>query len=208
VNPYDVVSEFEARVAEYAGAAYGVACDSCTDAIYLSLLYRQLDAPFAYAWLPRRTYVGVAYSVINSGSACRFDDTQWSGAYEVSPHDIIDSARRFRRGMYQPDTLYCLSFHWGKHLPVGRGGMILTDDAEAARVLRLMRFDGRTAGVKPADDNYIYPSIHSYMTPELAARGLMLMNYAKDDNPDLPNSDYPDLSKYPIFQEGYPWQRQ
>ena len=37
------------------------------------------------------------------------------------------------------------------------------------------------------------------MLPEEAARGLMLMNYMPDDNPDLPWDEYPDLRKFDIF---------
>jgi dTDP-4-amino-4,6-dideoxygalactose transaminase len=45
--------------------------------------------------------------------------------------------------MYEPGTLHTLSFHRRKHLAIGRGGMILTDDAEAAKWLRLARYDTR-----------------------------------------------------------------
>lgn len=202
IHPYDIVAELERVVAGYAGAPYAVAVDSCTNAILISLKYDFMTFKGRTVGLPARTYVGVAYSVINAGGKPYFEDYEWSGAYRFRYSPIIDSARRFTRGMYRPGTLYCLSCHWGKHLKIGRGGFILTDDAEAARVLSIMRFDGRTAGVSPAQDNFTLPGHHCYMLPEEAARGLMLMSYMPDHNEDLPNDDYPDLRKYTIFTEG------
>ena len=196
MHPYDIVAELEKRVAEYAGAPYAVAVDSCTNALLLCMKY--IDCKVVE--LPCRTYVGVAYAAKNSGAKCTFRDYTWHGAYKIGGTNIIDSARRFRRDMYIPGTLYCLSAHWGKHLKIGRGGFILTDDPEAARVLRIMRFDGRTALVPPDKDIFIYDGFHCYMLPEEAARGLMLMDYMPDDNPDLPWDDYPDLSKFEVFK--------
>lgn len=207
MNPYDIVSELEKRVAEYAGAPCAVAVDSCTNALLLSLKYKKMAENIDRVVLPCRTYVGVAYAVINAGLKCEFVDYDWSGAYAIGNTTIIDSARRFRKGMFQEhefskhfNILYCLSAHWGKHLKIGRGGFILTDNEEAARTLRIMRFDGRTAGVPPAEDNFELPGHHCYMLPEEAARGLMLMNYMPDYNEDLPWDNYPDLSKFEIFQ--------
>jgi hypothetical protein len=39
-----------------------------------------------------------------------------------------------------------------------------------------------------------------YMTPEQAARGLLLMNNVKDYNPHK-KPEYPDLSKYEIYKK-------
>ena len=99
--------------------------------------------------------------------------------------------------------MYCLSAHWGKHLKIGRGGFILLDNVDDASMLRIMRFDGRTAGVPPARDMFHLLGQHCYMLPEEAARGLMLMNYMPDDNQDLPWDEYPDLRKFDIFRRCY-----
>jgi len=209
LHPYDVVTAFEQRVADYAGAKYGVAVNSCTNALMLSFVLRFMERE---PWqrlveLPKYTYVGVPYAVLAAGGVCAFRDEDWEGAYICEPFDIIDSARRFHRGMYH-GGLHCLSFHWYKHLPVGRGGMILTDSELDAEILRSMRFDGRTAGVAPRDDEFVLPGFHCYMIPEDAARGLMLMGNVKDYYEDLPwgpgtDSDYADLSEWPIFQVGW-----
>jgi dTDP-4-amino-4,6-dideoxygalactose transaminase len=96
----------------------------------------------------------------------------------------------------------CLSFHYAKHLPIGRGGMILLDDKDTADTLRRMRYDGRREGVKPTDDTFDVPGYHCLMHPDDAARGLALMNSMPDHNEDLPNDDYADLSQFPMFTEG------
>lgn len=191
MNPYQIVKDFEQAVADYTGAPYAVAVDSCTNAILLCCKYYRVDT----VRLPKKTYVGVAYSVIHAGGKIEFVDNKWQGAYQLEPYPIIDSARRFKRNMYVFGTLYCLSFHWSKHLPIGRGGMILTDDVEAAKWLRKARFDGRMEGVPCKEDTFDVPGFHFYITPEQAARGLMLMQSVKDDNPDLPEENYPDLSE-------------
>ena len=200
MSPYDVVAEFERRVAEYAGARFGVAVNSCTSAIMLSARLRFDDGYGRVAELPKYTYVGVPQAILAAGGRCVFCDFDWSGGYWIHDLNIYDGARRFGRGMYN-GGLHCLSFHWLKHLPVGRGGMILTDHEDDAEVLRKMRYDGRTAGVAPKDDTFTF-GWHVYMIPEDAARGLMLMGGVKDSYPDLPWDDYADLSKVPLFQEG------
>ena len=200
MNPYDCVDEFEKRVAEYAGAKYGVAVNSCSNAIMLSVKYRLMNGGVKEIRLPKYTYVGVAYAILNGGGICKFTDYPWEGAY-VMDNSIVDSARRFFKDMYLEDTLYCLSFHETKLLPIGDGGMILTDNRIEYETLRRMRFDGRTPGLPVFDDDFTLPAFHCQMKPDVAMRGLMLMAGVKDNNEDLPET-YPDLSQYKIFTEG------
>ena len=201
MSPYKIVEEFEKRVAEYAGAAYAVAVNSCTNALFLSFVLRKMQWAMNKVVLPKYTYVGVAYAALNAGLLCEFKDIEWRGAYRIKP-GIIDAARRFYRGMYEPGMLYCVSFHETKILNIGDGGMILTDDEDDMKVLKQMRFDGRTPGNSVFDDDFNLPGYHCHMKPDVAARGLMLMSGVEDYNEDLPET-YPDLSQYPIFQEGY-----
>lgn len=205
-NPWDTVRDFERRVAEYAGAPFAVAVDSCTNALLLCLVAHRNRSGAYWAddiiTLPCKTYVGVAQAVLNAGHKCKFDDIGWRGAYRLRPTQIVDSARRFTRNMYGTGMLMCLSFHYAKHLPIGRGGMILLDDKPTADILRRMRYDGRREGVAPTRDTFDVPGYHCLMEPELAARGLALMQFIPDHNEDLPNDDYADLSKFKMFTEG------
>jgi len=202
-NAWDTVRDFERCVADYAGAPYAVAVDSCTNALLLCFLLERLRYGNGVVTLPNRTYVGVAQAAIMAGHTCSFVDVEWSGAYCILLSQlIVDSARRFTNGMYNAGTLYCLSFHYAKHLPIGRGGMILLDDKDTADLLRRMRYDGRREGVKPTDDTFDVPGYHCLMHPDDAARGLTLMHSMPDHNEDLPNDDYADLSQFPMFREG------
>lgn len=204
MTPYDIVDEFEKRIAKYAGAEYGVAVNSCTSGLMLSALYRKITKTHDtdIVKLPKHTYVGVPYSLINAGYKIDFIDLEWKGNYIIDPIDVVDSARRFTKGMYEAGSLYCLSFHETKHLSVGDGGMILTDSKDAYEALRQMRFDGRTPGLSVFEDDFIFPAHHCHMKPDVATKGLMLMAAMKDFNEDLPEK-YPDLSQHKIFTDGY-----
>lgn len=199
VTAFNVVKDFENTIAEYAGAKYGVSVLSCSDAIFLSCLYKKVEE----VTIPKYTYPSVPCGIINAGGVPVFADKEWSGIYELEPYDIIDGALRFKRGMYVPGSLHCLSFHLKKLLPIGRGGMILTDDKDAYDWLVKARFDGRTEGVPMAEDNFTVLGWNMYMSPDQAARGLWLFDMIK--NKELPDMDfsaqgYPDLSKFSIYK--------
>ena len=196
---FQPVRDFEAALGAYTGAPHVVTVDSCTNAIFLALGWWRRDFGAREVWLPRRTYVGVAQAVRNAGLPLRWrpDDRGWTGTYWLEPSSIIDAAKRFTAGMYVPGSLMCLSFQAGKRLPIGRGGAILTDSAEAAAWLRRARFDGRGEGEDPTITT---PGYHMYLTPPDAARGLWLLSWAAKDNPDLPCDEYDDLSQLEAFR--------
>ena len=103
--------------------------------------------------------------------------------------------------MYKSGTLMCLSFHIKKHLKIGKGGAILTDDLSVANYLRKSRYEGRSP-VKYHQDNIEINGWNAYMTPEQAARGLMLMQNYPEHNEDLPEyPEYRDLREFSLFKE-------
>ena len=197
MNPYQPVIDFEKVIAEYAGSKYAVAVDTCSSAIFLSCVYKKVEK----VSIPKHTYPSVPCGIIHAGGKVKFDDRKWEGVYDLEPYNIWDGALRFKEGMYVWG-LHCLSFHVKKHLGIGRGGMILTNDKKARDWLRKARFDGR----KPMplkEDNFTMLGWNCYMTPAQAALGLQLFHFLKDkDLPDLKVEDqgYPDLSKFPIYQ--------
>lgn len=201
MNPHQVTREFEMAVAAYCGAPFAVSTTSCTMAIQMALAWRRFTGKdCGYVEIPRFTYVGVAASVLNAGFELKFRDEEWSGDYSLSPGPVVDSARRFTSKMYTRGEFRCVSFHWAKTLAISQGGMVLHDDPEADSWMRRYRFDGRTEGVDPKDDQVLYPSVHAYMSPEVAAHGIMKLSLLPKHNADLPRSDYPDLSKMKAFQ--------
>jgi hypothetical protein len=150
--------------------------------------------------IPRRTYVSVPMSIIHAGGRVVFDDREWSGRYCLNHYPIYDSARRFTSGMYENGEFQCVSFHWNKILGIQQGGAILHSNGAADQWFRRARFDGRTEGVPPKEDHFTQIGHHCYMSPEIAAEGLVRLSHLPKHNPDMPNDDYPDLSKFEIFK--------
>ena len=87
-----------------------------------------------------------------------------------------------------------------KHLKIGKGGMILTDDEDAAKWFRKGRYEGR-GEVMYHEDNIQINGWNAYMTPEQAARGLMLMQNYPENNEDMPEDPpYRDLREFDLFK--------
>jgi dTDP-4-amino-4,6-dideoxygalactose transaminase len=195
-NPFDAVDAFERDLAVYAGSKYAVSCTSCTEALLLCCAYLKVRE----VEIPSRTYVGVAQSILNAGGTVKFRDEAWEGIYQLAPYSIFDAARRFRALMHAeyPFSFMCVSFHASKILGHTDGGAILHSDDRADPILRKMRFDGRTAGVHPRDDEFVR-GFHCYMAPSTAAALHRKLAHMPADNADLPRSDYSDLSLAPIF---------
>jgi len=150
--------------------------------------------------IPKRTYVGVPYSILNAGCVPAFRDQDWLGSYQLKPFPVWDCARLFTSGMYERGTFLCVSFHQSKVLADSQGGAILHDSAEADEWLRRARFDGRKEGVAPKDDKFTQPAWHAYLSPDVAARLLWKLSKLPRHNDPLPNDEYPDLSLLPVFQ--------
>lgn len=202
VNAFQVVKDFEQALCEYTGAPHAVAVNSCTMAILLAVSWylRGIDDPAARVVdCPKRTYVGVPMSIVHAGGMPRFVDKEWVGEYRLDPLPVWDSARLLTSGMYRTRAMQCLSFHWSKTLGIQQGGAILTHSAVAANWLRRARFDGRAEGVPPINDKDMIIGWHCYMSPEIAAEGLVRMQFLPKHNDPLPNSNYPDCSRLLCF---------
>lgn len=176
----NVIRQFEKTIAKHCGAPYGVALESCSAALFLCCLYLKVGE----VTIPKKTYFSVPFGIKHAGGTVKFEDKNWRGAYELKPYPIIDSAMRFKKDMYRPGFFHCLSFQYSKHIPIGRGGMILTDDKKAANWFRVMRNDGRRE-IPKEKDRVKLAGWNMYMTPEQAARGLSLFYWRKKDFPDM-----------------------
>ena len=194
--PYRVVKDFETALCDYTGSRFAVTTTSCTMALLLSCEWCKVGT----VGIPNLTYVSVPQSIIRAGGEVRFRAEEWSGAYQLQPYPIWDYARRFTSGMYIRGQFQCVSFHWGKILGLGQGGAILHDSPQADEWLRKSRFDGRTEGLAPKEDNITAIGHHAYMSPETAAQGLVRLSLLPEHNKDLPNSDYPNLSEMELFR--------
>jgi len=194
-DPWDVVDAFEDKVAKYAGSKYAVAVDNCTNGMFMALKYLGAKGTIT---LPKRTYLSVPGLVIHAGCQIKFEDFEWSGVYKLDPYPVVDGATRFTKDMYIPGTFHCLSFHIRKVLAIGKGGMILTDDKEAADWFRRARYEGRNnrEAHDSIDDIWIL-GWNYYMPPEQAGYGIELFNKLPEKNDDTGGSwKYKDLSSY------------
>lgn len=194
---------FEEAIADYCGAPFAVAVESCTMALFLSLMYlKGREGRIGTIKMPARTYPGVACSILHAGGRIEFEDRVWYGEYQLWPYPIWDAALRFKPGMYH-GGFQCLSFHIKKVLKIGRGSTILTDDKDAYEWLKKARFDGRQP-IPLSEDNFSMLGWNAYMQPSDAARGLQLLQALGDkvlDDLDASKQGYPNLSLFKIYTQ-------
>ena len=182
---FNTVTEFENKIAEFYGAPYAVAVDCCTHGVELCLRYNDLH------WLtvPCRTYLSIPMLAQKLDIGLTFTDEEWKDYYEIGgwigkATGVIDAAVFWKRDRYIPGKFMCLSFQFQKHLSLGRGGMILTDDKDAALTLKKMSYDGRIPNVPP----------------ETAQLGLNKLDEAINTTPrEWTVYDWPNLRNMEIF---------
>jgi dTDP-4-amino-4,6-dideoxygalactose transaminase len=210
MNVYKITDAFEEAVCKYTGSKYCVALDNMSNAIFLALYYENhiKDNTAGVIRIPKHTYPSVPCEIIHAGLKVDFYDSPkfLKGAYELEGSNVWDSALRFTADMYIPQTHMCISFTGPfKRLKLSKGGAILTDDYEANLWFRRARYSGRRE-CSYHDDHFDMLGWNFYMMPELAARGLLLMNQFYDmkgqpiDYEDL-ELPYPDLSKFEIYKK-------
>ncbi len=204
---YKITEEFEKKLSHYTGAPYVVALDNESNAIFLCLTYEQIKGKEIS--IPSNTYPSVPCEIIHAGGKVNFIKSSTDvlvGDYQLYPTKVWDSALRFTADMYKPGTHTCISFTGPyKHLKLGKGGAILTDDYEAFLWFKRARYSGRRE-CSYYDDHFDMLGWNFYMMPEIAARGLLLMNqFYNLDGTKIKNKDishkYPDLSKFSIYKQ-------
>ena len=192
------VEHFERIVADYYNAPYAVATDCCTHSIELCL--RLLEP--VYVKCPKHTYLSIPMTFSKLKLQWDFTDEEWQDYYTITNTNIIDAAVYWKKNGYIRNTLMCLSFQYKKHLSLGRGGMILTDNKETAIQLKKMSYDGRLPNMPWAEQNIDMMGYHYYMTPETAEMGIEKFQTVKDIKPkEWSFNNYPDLTSMKIFNE-------
>jgi dTDP-4-amino-4,6-dideoxygalactose transaminase len=209
---YKITEDFEKMLCDYTGSKYAVTLDNQSNGIFLSLFYENKIKKNILSntiKIPSRTYPSVPCEIIHSGLKVEFipvNTTTLKGAYNLEGSNVWDSALRFTADMYIPNTHMCISFTGPyKHFKLSKGGAILTDNYEAYLWFKRARYSGRRE-CSYHDDHFDMLGWNFYMMPELAARGVLLMNQfynidgSKKHNEDL-ELPYPDLSKYEIYKQ-------
>jgi len=198
-DPRDVIDIFEKKVAEYAGSKFAVSVDCCTHAMELSLRLLLKNGEISLGdtiTIPNHTYVSGALMPMQLGFNVEFEDIEWSGIYQLKGTRVYDGAVRWNSGMYVgSNALQAVSFQIKKRIPIGRGGVILCDRQTDFEWLKLASYDGRDLTLPYTHPNHLKVfGYHYYMTPEDAARGIILMDTVGDENPDTGNNTtYPDV---------------
>ena len=210
-NVYDITNEFEEKLANYTGAKYAITLDNMSNGLFLALYYEHhvMNRTKDIISIPSRTYPSVPCEIIHAGLKVNFEPVKGKtikGAYQLKGSNVWDSALTFTGDMYKPKTHMCISFTGPyKHFKLSKGGAILTDDYDAYLWFKRARYSGRRE-MSYHDDHFDMIGWNFYMMPELAARGLLLMNQfynldgTKKQNPDL-ELPYPDLSKFEIYKK-------
>jgi len=194
---FDTIKKFEHKIAEYFNSPYSVATDCCTHALELCLRYTNAG----YITIPPRTYISVPFLAKKLDIQFDWREQEWEDYYYLGNTNIIDAAVLWKQGSYISGTFMCLSFQFQKHLSLGRGGMILTDDKKAAQQLKKMSYDGRVPNIPWREQNITTRGYHYYMTPETAQLGLEKLPAAIQNQPTKwKTSDWPDLRNMGIFQ--------
>lgn len=209
---YKITEDFEKALSDYTGAPYVITVDNMSNALFLALYYEKnvkksiIDDKVG---IPCRTYPSVPCEIIHAGLKVDFEPVEGKtikGMYQLKGSNVWDSALSFTADMYKPNQHICVSFTGPyKHFKLSKGGAILTDSLEAYHWFKRARYSGRRE-CSYHDDYLDMIGWNFYMMPELAARGLLLMNQfynldgSKKHNEDL-ELPYPDLSKFNVYKQ-------
>ena len=209
---YKITEDFEKALSDYTGAPYVITVDNMSNALFLALYYEKnvkKSITDDKVGIPCRTYPSVPCEIIHAGLKVDFEPVEGKtikGMYQLKGSNVWDSALSFTADMYKPNQHICVSFTGPyKHFKLSKGGAILTDSLEAYHWFKRARYSGRRE-CSYHDDYLDMIGWNFYMMPELAARGLLLMNQfynidgTKKHNEDL-ELPYPDLSKYEIYKK-------
>lgn len=194
---FSTVTEFEKKIAEFFGAPFAVAVDSCTHGVELCIRYHSLTILF----VPKQTYLSIPMLHKKLGIHINWYDATWHDFYCVAGN-IIDAAVLWRNDSYIPGTFMCVSFQYQKHLSVGRLGVILCDNEQDSIQLKKMSYDGRLPGIPWREQDIDTVGYHYYATPEACQIALDKLPKAIVTEPrKWTYQDYPDVSKMKVFSK-------
>lgn len=193
---FNTVTHFENKIADFFGAPYAVAVDSCTHGIELALRYTRTD----YIAVPKHTYLSIPFLADKLLIDRYWKDDDWVDYYYLTDR-VIDAAVLWKPNSYIPNTFMGISFQYQKHLSLGRGGILLCDNEADAKELKKMSYDGRLPNIPWREQNITSVGYHYYMTPETAQLGLDKLPAAILNEPrQWKINDWPDLTQMDIFK--------
>lgn len=194
---FQIVQEFEKEVAKFFGAPFAIAVDSCTHGIELALRYTNVNK----ISVPKHTYISIPFLASKLNIELEWRDEDWLDYYYVTDK-VVDAAVLWKQNSYIPNTMMGISFQYQKHLSLGRGGILLLDNEDAAIEIKKMSYDGRLPVIPWREQNISTIGYHYYMTPETAKLGLDKLPTAIETQPrQWVVSDWPDLTEMEVFKK-------
>jgi len=194
---FESINKFEGKIADFFGAPHAVAVDCCTHGLELCLRLNKEKS----IKIPKHTYISVPFLAKKLNIKLYWKDEKWQDYYYIT-ENIIDAAVLWEQDSYIKGKFMCISFQFRKHLSLGRGGIILTDNLLAAKELKKMSYDGRNPNTPWRDQNISSMGYHYYMTPETAELGLQKLEHAISTKPQKWTiNDWPDLTQMKIFKK-------
>ena len=194
---FNTITEFENRLAQFFGSPYAIATDCCTHGVELSLRYTGAQV----IEVPKHTYLSIPFLAKKLNIELKWKDDNWRDYYYLTD-TVIDAAVLWKKDSYIPGTYMSISFQYQKHLSLGRGGVILTDNKITAKELKKMSYDGRLPNIPWREQNIPSVGYHYYMTPETAQLGLSKLENAINTQPrQWVIEDWPDLTNMKIFKK-------
>ncbi len=163
----NVVEEFEKTIADYVGAKYACSINSATNAIFLSMLNKNVTVD-----LPSMIPPVVANAILTSGNKINFiDDVDWVGdsyvLHKFDDYKIVDSAQKLEENQFEkecnPEDLMFFSFYPTKPLGGSDGGMIVTDDYEKYRWFKSAVLNGMSYANNNWERKISFPGYKMYM---------------------------------------------
>jgi len=163
----NVVEEFEKTIADYVGAKYACSINSATNAIFLSLLNKNVMVD-----LPSMIPPVVANAIVTSGNTINFvDNTEWVGdsyiLHEFDDYKIVDSAQKLEENQFKKECnsedLMLFSFYPTKPLGGSDGGMIVTDDYEKYKWFKSAVLNGMSFANNNWERKISFPGYKMYM---------------------------------------------
>ena len=193
---FEIVKEFENKIASFFGAPYAVAFDSCTHGIEACLYLTNAKKII----VPKRTYISIPFLAKKMNISLEWKDENWKDYYYIT-ENIIDAAVLWKGKSFINGTFMSLSFQYQKHLSLGRGGAVLCSNKNEYDALKKLSYDGRIPGMPWRNQDIESFGLHYYMTPETAQMGIDKLDKAIKKNPkDWKISDWPDLTFLKVFK--------
>ena len=188
---------FEKKISDFFGSPYAISIDSCSHAVELCLRYLKVKK----IKIPKNTYLSIPMTATKLNLKWAWVKNKWVDYYYLENTNIIDAATYWKKNGYINHTFMCISFQYQKHINIGKGGMILTDNEDAHIKLKKMSHDGRDRHQKWRDQNIDTMGFHYNLTPENAKVGLKIFKKKSNLKPKKWSyKDYPDLSKMKVFK--------